>query len=81
MDEAASSIGFSADFRRSVRFVAVFSTHASPLLCAGSVMPLTAAPLLADDAEDRAAKAVEKLGGKGFHDDLNPSKLIGPVGF
>ena len=36
---------------------------------AGCVLLLAAAPLLADDAEDQAVKAVEKLGGKVVRDD------------
>src|SRR5437660_1373306 len=40
------------------------------------VLPLAAAPLCADDAEDRAVKAVEELGGKVIRDDKDPAKPV-----
>src|SRR5262249_26075551 len=40
---------------------------------------LAAGPLYADDAEDTAAKAVEKLGGKVTRDDKDPAHPVGAV--
>jgi len=47
---------------------------------AGCVLLLAAAPLLADEAEDQAVKAVEKLGGKVKRDDKDPAKPVVGVG-
>jgi hypothetical protein len=48
----------------------------SKYLCCALLLCLTAAPLFADDAEDRAAKAVEKLGGQVVRDDKDPAKPV-----
>ena len=37
---------------------------------------LAAVPLYADDAEDQAVKAVEKLGGKVVRDDKDPARPV-----
>src|ERR1700733_4793066 len=43
---------------------------------AAFLLLLAAAPLRADDAEDQAVKAVEKLGGTMVRDDNNPTRTI-----
>ena len=45
------------------------------------VLLLAAAPLRADDAEDQAAKAIEKLGGKVVRDDKDPDQPVIEVDF
>ena len=42
---------------------------------------LSAAPLYADDAEDAAVKAVEKLGGSVARDDTDPNRPVVAVSF
>jgi hypothetical protein len=46
---------------------------------AGFLLLLAAAPLLADEAEDNAVKAVEKLSGRVEHDDKAPGKPVAAV--
>ena len=45
------------------------------LLCAACVL-LAAVPLYADEAEDQAVKAVEKLGGMVIRDDKDPERPV-----
>ena len=46
------------------------------LAVSAGVLLLAAAPLCADDAEDQAVKAVEKLGGQVVRDDDDPAKPV-----
>ena len=48
---------------------------------AACLLLLAAAPLRADDAEDQAAKTVEKLGGTVFRDTNDPAKPVVEVNF
>src|SRR6516164_9565265 len=50
-------------------------THRIPFL-AGCLLLLTAAPLLADEAEDKAVEAVKKLGGTVVREDNDPAKPV-----
>ena len=50
-------------------------THRLPFL-AGCLLLLTAAPLLADDAEDKAVEAVKKLRGKVTRDEKAEGKPV-----
>jgi internalin A len=45
-------------------------------LSAACLLLAAAAPLFADDAEDKAVQAVEKLGGKVVRDDKDPTKPV-----